>query len=113
MPRRQQKAAKKLGYKARKWNDDDNSDLDDVEWDDLNRKQKRYARTLGFNEDEWNEWFCEDDESTSDSDSDDYRRGHRHRGKGGVARHGRHGGGAYLADGCNVHLTALGLGDGR
>ena len=82
LPKRAQKAAKRLGYRQRSWNRDDNDDVCDVEWDDLSKKQKRAAKALGFDEDTWNDWFCESgSDSYSDSDDDRPRRGGR---RGGV-----------------------------
>jgi len=115
LPKKVKKAAKRLGYKGKSWNNDDNDDLDHVEYDDLPKKLKRAAKKLGFDEDAWDEWFCEsssssESESESDSDSDDERPRHGRHGGGG----GRRGGGRRrpIMTNTAVHLSPKGLGQG-
>ena len=56
---KQKKALKFLGWNKKAWRAENIPDeLEDLEWDDLNRKQKAAAKYLCYDEDSWNEQYC-------------------------------------------------------
>jgi len=110
MSKKQQKAARKLGFDEDMWDDGDiPSDFEDCTWEDLNRKDRKWAEVLGYDEDLWDEMYLEPGSSSSSESSDAYERRHRNSGRkppprrGGGRRGG--GGGGGLRNGAVVSLV--------
>ena len=55
LPAEVQKAAAVLGYNAKKWDADEETDFEDCDWDELNAEQQKAAAVLGYNKQKWDE----------------------------------------------------------
>jgi hypothetical protein len=54
LPEEAIQAAKVLGYTKKLWDDDEDTDIGEKNWSELNAVEKAAAETLGYNRSSWN-----------------------------------------------------------